>query len=156
MMNKSLTFLLLLSLLLAACSGSQEFGEQEAQKEIVMKIHDEVMPKMSNIYELQKQLDEVLKPKMQATEADSAAIGKIFSLKDQLKSADDAMMQWMRDFSKEMAPPGDAETYQQFLQRQGISHQEYMKFLAEEEEKIREVKEKMLTSIADAQQFLEK
>lgn len=130
---------LLLSLsvvIILSCNLDQNTGEAEyALKKLhteVMDIHDEVMPKMSSINKLERQLKQKLK--------DPEAVKKdtIQQLIYQLDEADDAMMNWMSAFKK--------PDYANFEAAQ--------KLYASEKEKIIVVRDKMNSTISKAQLFL--
>lgn len=94
--------------------------------ESVMEIHDEVMPKMSEIYSLKKKLTKV--------ESDE----RVVQLIEDLEAADEMMMSWMHQYKK---PSNTDDTSFAYLDSQSQA--------------IKEVKDKMLTAISNAQKFLE-
>jgi hypothetical protein len=61
--------------------------------EEVMAVHDEVMPKMSRIAELQKKMSD-----MAASTKDKTQKNKYLDLATRLEKADEAMMVWMEKF----------------------------------------------------------
>jgi hypothetical protein len=106
--------------------------EQVASKDLemqVMDIHDEVMPKMSNIQSAKKELEMALK-----NGADST---KVFELLGELDAADEAMMVWMDEYT---VPDGSTED-------------EKVTYLNVELARIKEVKDKMLNSIKNVSTF---
>ncbi len=72
---------------------SNETTEEVTQMEEIVAVHDELMPKMSEISLLITQLEE----RMDSTQADSIRQVVVMDL----KSANEAMMTWMMDFSKD-------------------------------------------------------
>ena len=80
----------------------------------VMDIHDEVMPKMNDLYKLKKQLqDSIAKTPAMVEEAKKELELTI----QQLDSASNSMMVWMRQFS----PPTDSvseEALREYLEAQ--------------------------------------
>jgi len=145
-------FIVCFTTILWGCSNP--FDEQKVLFDEVMVIHDEVMPRMQDIYELKKQLSERMQALQQDTTGlDSAAYIQCIQQKIALEDADDAMMTWMRDFSDNMAPPSE-EKYKSHLEKTGITHEEYLKFLDAEKTKISEVSDAMLSSISDAKELL--
>ncbi|MBP7644554.1 MAG: hypothetical protein KA767_14530 [Saprospiraceae bacterium] len=68
---------------------SKENKVQDLHTE-VMEIHDEVMPKMTNLHSSRKELEIALKQG-----ADSI---KVFELLEKVDAADEAMMVWMDEF----------------------------------------------------------
>jgi hypothetical protein len=101
---KKLLILVLITAAVVACkpkseqkteaSEAVETSPNEALYNEVMKVHDEVMPKMNDIYKYQQQLKEKLKaPNLSVKEKEqiNAVLGK-------LDSAGNGMMVWMRQF----------------------------------------------------------
>lgn len=94
----SWTFILLIS-----CSPNTP--EQKLINEMhdeIMVVHDEVMPKMTDIYKLRKNLQKQTDP--QTKEARDAAVIK-------LDEAEEAMMAWMSQYKKPKASQEDFELY---------------------------------------------
>ena len=111
--------------------GEQDSGNQ-ALYDDVMKVHDEVMPKMNDIYKLREQL------KKQVSEAPDMVAEKkkkIESTIIKLDSASEEMMVWMRNFN----PLPDSLG--------GDSAREY---LEKEKVKVNQVKDDMLKAIEEA------
>lgn len=111
---------------------SEEGGNQALDQEI-MKIHDEVMPKMDEIYRLKEQL----KNKIATTPA--LAEEKKQELENTiagLDSASESMMDWMHQYSPIPDSVDGAEKAREYLEN--------------EMEKIRKVKEDMLEAIEKA------
>ena len=94
----------------------------------VMAIHDEVMPKMTEIHTLRKKLR-----LLENAQVDSTIIFAITNLSE----ADDAMMEWMSAYKK---PKDNSKTA--------------LAYLSNEKMLITEVKVKMLESIQDAHKIL--
>jgi hypothetical protein len=125
---KLLLYLLLISILLffVHCSSKSEHTAHDHSNTVtaakpndtlydeVMKIHDEVMPKMNDIYKLK----EALKKQM----ADSPTMidsrrKEIEAKITNLETAGENMMQWMREFN----PPADSlgkDTQREYLEQQ--------------------------------------
>lgn len=86
-------FLICLATITVACNEEQKTKiESDFKKEInkAMEIHDDVMPKMSDINKKIRNLDTL-------TGVDSTTVN---ASKDKLKSAHGEMMTWMKDFSQ--------------------------------------------------------
>ena len=136
---KSILSLLTLSLFLfSSCNLNQaENNEQEyILKKLhndVMQIHDDVMPKMSEIGRLKRQLKDFQKEGKHSEKADSI---QLFIY--QLQEADESMMNWMGDFKK--------PDYSNFENAQTI--------YAKEKVKITNVKNTMESTIRKAQAFI--
>jgi len=97
-------FLLMSLLLLGACGKSHEHASHEVASDstnqtlyhMVMDVHDEVMPKMEDIYKLKSKLLETIakSPKMAADKKQE--LEKIIA---GLDSTSNAMMDWMHKFN---------------------------------------------------------
>ncbi len=109
-----------------------EEGGNQALYDEVMKVHDEVMPKMNDIYKLKEQLKDKI-----ANTPDMVAEKKqqIESTISRLDSASEAMMVWMRNFN----PLPDS-----------IGEQEASDYLESEMEKIKKVSEDVRKALEDA------
>ncbi|KPM32868.1 Hypothetical protein I595_1295 [Croceitalea dokdonensis DOKDO 023] len=141
-MKKStlLPFFLIFVLLCTACKTNTEKNQDSTQMEEVMKIHDEVMPKMGTLSKLVAELKE---------KVDTTAVGQQYgtAMKD-LQDANKAMMDWMRGF-------GDRFDSDEILNGKALSAQK-QKWLNEEEEKVQALKEQINTSIEKAEALLNK
>ncbi len=116
---------------------------QQLQRE-VLSIHDEIMPRMDDIMTLQRQIkDEIarLNTKKQAAFGQhmSQAEKQLQMIVTDLQQADEAMMQWMRNYDSKMKDKS-SEARQLYLQA--------------EKAKIIGVKERMLKSIENANRAL--
>lgn len=89
-MHLKISFFTLL-LFLIACKENSSGPPSPADKlkDEVMAIHDKVMPEMTTIHNLKKELQALRTP-----DSDSLILAKIKDLDD----SDEAMMQWMHDF----------------------------------------------------------
>ncbi len=140
-MQKIFSYLVLAFILISvSCKQGKKTSEGPTQMEKVMAIHDEVMPKMGTIGKLVGEL----KPKVDSTE-----MGQQYevAMKD-LQEANTAMMDWMKDF-------GDRFNHEEILNGKELS-EEKQRWLDEEEEKVKVVKEKINGSIARAEALLAK
>jgi hypothetical protein len=111
---------------------AEEGGNQSLYDE-VMKVHDEVMPKMNDIYKLKEQLKDKI-----ANTPDMVAEKKqqIESTISRLDSASEGMMVWMRNFN----PLPDS-----------VGEQEARDYLESEMEKIKKVSEDVRKALEDAE-----
>lgn len=143
----TLTSLLSLSCLFWSCSSADEVKEAEND---VFAIHDEVMPKTSNILKLQKQLKQRMASldSLKAT-GSAAATLRVDEEKEQamrlsrnLKVADSLMMDWMSRYN------GDTLAE--------LSSEQALNYLAAQKDQITDVKTKVNVSIEQVKQFLEK
>ncbi|MGB5320044.1 hypothetical protein, partial [Eudoraea sp.] len=110
-----------------------------SQMKEVMAIHDEVMPKMGDI----SKLVATLKSKVDTTENGKAYEKAMIDLQNAHKE----MMDWMRGF-------GDRFNSDEILNDAALSP-EKLKWLEEEEQKIKKVKEDINSSIKNAEKLLE-
>jgi hypothetical protein len=129
MIKQSKILFLMLPILLMGCSPSnQELYEQ------VMAVHDEVMPKMDDLYKLKRELQQI--------QADSTAIpaNQQKALEEaivKIDAASEGMMVWMREFD----PP------------KGMAEADLKKYLMEQMEKVKKVKEDILEALKSGNEF---
>lgn len=133
--------LLLLFIVLAACGktsnqveeGTPEEPEAESPNqalyEKVMEIHDEVMPKMEDIYKIKSQIKEKIANSPNLVKERKEQLEKLAL---QLDSANNAMMDWMHQFN----PLPDS-----------VDQEEARAYLEEQMEKIKKVKEEMMSAL---------
>ena len=107
--------------------------------EEVMAIHDEVMPKMGKLGKLVGQL----KPMADSLGAESP---QAMAMRD-LQIANKSMMDWMQDF-------GNRFDSEEIMEGKALTA-EKQKWLNEEEEKVKNVKEQINSSIEKAEALLE-
>jgi hypothetical protein len=93
---RSLSLLLLFGLILFGCQNRNEQLYNE-----VMAIHDEVMPKMNDLYRAKASLQE----RLAKEELPDSQREEILSKIAQIDSASEGMMVWMREFE----PVADSE-----------------------------------------------
>lgn len=136
--SKFFLFILFLTFI-SACKDSPQKSDTPSQMKEVMAIHDEVMPKMGDI----SKLVATLKSKVDTTES-----GKEYEkAMIDLQNAHKEMMDWMRGF-------GDRFNSDEILNDAALSP-EKLKWLEEEEQKIKKVKEDINSSIENAEKMLE-
>jgi hypothetical protein len=111
----------------------EEEGGNQALYNEVMKVHDEVMPEMDNIYKLKGQLKEKIdnSPEM-ADEKKKELEGIIL----QLDSASEGMMVWMRKFN----PLPDS-----------VGEEQAKEYLEGEMEKIKKVRDDVRKALEEAE-----
>jgi hypothetical protein len=142
---KNLKTLLFVSLsILASCAkigkqeghhqdgGSSEENPNQALYDQVMDIHDEIMPRKEDIYQLKKELQEKLTSSPELAEDKKQELELVIA---QLDSADQFMMDWMHEFS----PLPDS-----------ANQEKARAYLESEMERIKKVKDFMNESIAKA------
>jgi len=111
---------------------------ESSQMKKVMAIHDEVMPKMGKIGSLVGQL------RKKIDNDEGGAIEK--KAMEDLQDANKSMMNWMQDF-------GSRFDYDEINEKTVLT-EEKKQWLNEEEEKVKIVKEKINSSIANAEALL--
>ncbi|MBU3822153.1 hypothetical protein KO566_08790 [Flavobacteriaceae bacterium XHP0103] len=135
-MKKTILFLTLLTLVFSCKNNTK--NETPNQMQEVIKIHDELMPKMSTISSLINKVDSKIK-ETDSTEA-------LINASKNLKEANDAMMNWMVEFSLRF----DSE---EVMEGKPLTD-EKQKLLTEEETKIKALRDQMETSIETAEKLL--
>ena len=109
-----------------------EEGGNQALYDEVMKVHDEVMPKMNDIYKLKGQLKERIDNTPGLAEDKKKEIESIIV---RLDSASEGMMVWMRKFN----PLPDS-----------LGEEQAKEYLEGEMEKIKKVREDVRKALEDA------
>ncbi|MCK0131388.1 hypothetical protein MWU59_07710 [Flavobacteriaceae bacterium F08102] len=138
-MKTNLYFLFVLSLCLQACKNDAKKTKELTRMEQVMAVHDELMPKMSDL----GKLITAIEPKIDSTET-----GQIYQVaKDSLADAYAYMMEWMKGF-------GEKFDSAEVLEGKALSAEKEA-LLLEEEKKVYIMKEMMLGSIDNAEKLLE-
>ncbi|MDY8137446.1 hypothetical protein [Aquimarina sp. 2201CG5-10] len=130
-------------LLMSSCNQlSQQEEEFDTLMHKIIGVHDEVMPKMSEMSTLIKELE---------SKIDTTTTGKSHANAQQdLKDSYDFMMTWMGDFSTSF-PHGEENTFED-----EEKFNSKMKILKEEEVKVNKLKEQINSSIDNAKKLLEK
>lgn len=128
-------------LILNACKNkeAETAVEETSQMESVMATHDEIMPYMSEIGQLIRQLEEG----MDSTQDDDARMGVIADL----KSANEDMMTWMMEF-------GDDFDSEEVLDGKPLNEDKTQKLIAYEKS-IDQLREDMQQSMKKAKSYLE-
>ena len=124
---KNIIFLLIIGACFVGCR------EKSTLEKEVIAIHDEVMPKMGAIHLAKKKLRKVL-----SSSTDSLQKSNVLQMIADLDDADEGMMTWMADWDVPSEEP------------------QKTKYLLQEKEKITKVKVDMLTSLQNANDFLDK
>lgn len=113
-------------------SDPVEINDLELLEKEVMKVHDEVMPKMNDMYALKRTLTEKLGDSSSLAEDKKEAIKRAIS---RLDSASEQMMVWMRQYN----PSPDS-----------LSEERNREYLENEMEKVKKVREDILTALEKA------
>lgn len=121
-------FLILITLLIISCGPPKDPAYQKLYDE-VMVIHDDVMPKMTDINRAKKKLRKL---------KDGTNEELITLQIEQLDAADEAMMSWMHEFDAPELP----------------SLAENLDYLNKEKTKIQEVSDQMLLSLKEADMLI--
>jgi hypothetical protein len=112
--------------------GNSEENPNQALYDQVMDIHDEIMPRAEDIYQLKKELQEKLTSSPELAEGKKQELELVIA---QLDSADQSMMDWMHLF-KPLPDSADQEKARAYLES--------------EMERIKKVKDLMNESIEKA------
>lgn len=139
-MKKYIILFVLPLALFAACQGNASNEEEKTELENkVMAIHDEAMAKMGDIYKLRRSLRS-MRDTLEAQQADSSAILPLEQEITGLNMADEAMMQWMRQYK---APDT-------------LQHEQAMQYLQQELTKVERVQTIMDSTLEAAQATVKK
>ena len=135
-MNNSIFFLLLIFILpfSMGCYSSEKKATQQLYDEM-MKIHDDVMPKMANINKLSKTIEKKLEHLEEGTPQYQSAKKAMLDL----NLADKAMWDWMNQYADNS---------------QKVPKNELKNFYKEEKEKIQKVSDSMLFSIEAGEKII--
>ncbi len=137
----------LIFMVFLACNSNEptDAGARQVPKELrglyqeVLDIHDEVMPKMSQLTSLQEHLTRILGELRAAQPIDNEKLRETNRILGSLNRAESAMWDWMDGFSKlDSVPDTDKEI-----------------FLKNEKSSAESMKELMLNSIEEAEKYLE-
>lgn len=127
-----------LAVTVTACTNPKEQEKKELEKRI-MEVHDEVMPKMGPIQELQETLSKSIETELQDTgNIDSAYIEAAKGHLTALDEAHNAMMDWMAGYE----PPSDEQ-----------SIDDVVSYLREQEVAVKKMAEQMNNGISNAEVF---
>lgn len=129
-MRVTLPFVSLTILLLWGCG--QESKDNQALYDEVMKVHDEVMPKMNDIYKLREQLKKQIADTAGLVDEKKKAIESAIL---KLDSSSEGMMVWMRNFN----PLPDS-----------LGEEKARAYLEDQKVKVEKVKKDMLQAIEEA------
>jgi len=124
-------FVLFLFCTLLACSNKKSSPEVQALYDQVMEVHDDVMPETSTIHKLKKNL-------RKSYSGDSLAMVLIANL----DAADESMMSWMSEFGEYKKIKSDEDHVR-------------LDYLNNELIRISDVRDEMLSAIAEARKFIE-
>lgn len=151
---KQLTLFALLVLALFGCANPGSVSEnsnsksadpaiasQDSLRDLVLEVHDAVMPKMGEINRLQRQLR---KWKEANPNASTAQTDEVMKTLDWLNKADEGMMDWMAGFSQ----PENL--------RDSLSNDAIIAYLAGQQQAVQTVYDDINGSIDAAKQLLEK
>jgi len=122
--------ILIFGLLLSCGSKKKEVEKLQAE---TIEIHDEVMPKMDDIMKLKKSL----KSKQDSVSSEESE--RIQALIVSLEKADEAMMNWMRNYDPKMEDMSEADK---------------LEYLKNQKAAISDVSEQMKGSISKAKSYL--
>lgn len=147
-MKYALIIVLLAAICLNACESKKDkYSEARIVYVQAIAIHDEVMPYMGKIIDLQKQLKSV-----KDTLTNQNEIDLINQNLQNLENAHNSMMNWMRTLTP--VPADDSQIAQ--MELQDISSDEMIKIQEKALFNIKEVKKIMDSSIENAQELINK
>lgn len=146
-------FILILMVgLLSSCDDTQKTDKEDTpvltteekaenkRVEEVMKVHDDVMPKMANISRVRRQLKDYLENN---PELDAEVVENINASVKNLDEADEGMMTWMADWADAQ---GELQKY-----KAAKDHKAVMSFLDIQMTGISKVRDDMLNSIEESE-----
>lgn len=110
----------------------EEVGPNQALYDEVMKVHDEVMPKMGDLYKLKKDLEAKVAAAPTMAEEKKKSIEAVIA---KLDSADQGMRDWMHHFN----PIPDS-----------LGEEKAREYLEDEMEKVKKVKADILEAMEEA------
>jgi len=132
---KKLSFLFLILVFVSSCGES---FVATAEKNKIFDVHDEVMPKMSDLMSLKRKVLE------KAGELEGEQANELRDLAKNLDDASESMMVWMREWSKNSA---------EYLKMKNGA-EEQKAYLADEMKKVEEVKKSINDALAKAKEAL--
>ncbi|ETN94626.1 hypothetical protein [Zhouia amylolytica] len=129
-------FSLFALLLMISCGNDNSKQEVfDSLKKEVLKVHDEVMPKMGKINTLITELD---------SKIDTTEMGKSYEkAKQELEESHDMMMSWMKNFGDQFGGTIAKDSLDKKIQ-----------LLEQEDIKVNDLKEKINSSIKNAEDLL--
>ena len=136
--NKTILALTLLSIIMSSIFVSCENENKvENKRKEVFAIHDEIMPEMGNLMKLKRET----KAKIHLLDSlgIDAKVDELNTIIQKLDEADEAMMEWMRNFKDPTEKTSETEA---------------LDYLEEELKKIKEVKKKFNSSSEQAMKEL--
>ncbi|QLE01436.1 hypothetical protein HX109_07610 [Galbibacter sp. BG1] len=137
-MKKLFIIIVVASFSIAGCKQEEKKNNEPSKMEMVMAVHDSLMPKMNTITKLIGDLN---------TKVDTTEVGKKYEMaKQDLQAAHKSMMDWMKEF-------GDRFDHEEILNGKELS-EEKKEWLKEEEEKVKALKEEINSSIENAEKLL--
>ena len=135
-------FTLLAAIFFLSCNSTSEKEEKfDNLMQEVIDVHDEVMPKMTDISQLIAELEK---------KTDTTQAAAYQEAQDDLEASYDFMMDWMGDFSNKF--PHDEEV----TEKDETTFANKLKMLEEEKVEVTLLKEQINTSIANARALLNK
>ncbi|WP_373516920.1 hypothetical protein [Pricia sp.] len=133
--------MLLVTIALSTFNTSCKEEKEFTQMKQVIAVHDEVMPKMGQLGKLVGEL--------KGMENDSTDVGKQYKeARMELQDANKAMMDWMQNFGRRFTPD-------EIMNGAALS-EEKVKWLDEEEEKVKALRKQINSSIENARNLLAK
>lgn len=135
-------FLLLFSIMLFySCTEKKQENSQDQLMQSVMAVHDEVMPKMSDIMKYKKQIGEKIQELRAAGEdANKDMITRLEEVSNDLDTSHKEMMDWMHGFNPQF---------------EGMKEEDVVKYLNDEKAKIEQVGQQVEATLKEALEALQ-
>ncbi len=130
MIRSTMPFILLVTLVFSACEDKAD--KVKALKDEVMDVHDEVMPLMGELRKTAKSLE------MKAETLDSLSAAELNVLSANIDSANEFMMEWMRQYEPDL---------------QG-TEEELLEYYSAQRESIRMVNDSMMSTLKKGREAL--
>lgn len=135
---RNIVFIVAFTLSLYGCNNEKK--QQDELYEEVMAIHDEVMPQMSTLMKIEKNLKAQVELNLNDSLAiDSAKLDLLNEVSNKVKKANESMMDWMHNFKQV---------------EDGTPHGEVMKYLKEQKESISKVKDEMIAAKKEGEKYI--
>ena len=142
-MKRYFLFPVLMIFILACGPQKQQEGESQSTTDRldseVMAVHDEVMPHMQDIHRYKDQIRIKIDSLSKVGVNEGDEVTTLNNLRQQLESADEAMMNWMRSFDR---------NYNNKTEEEAVT------YLEDQKEKVIQVKEEMETALREAEERL--
>lgn len=148
---------LILAGLLLSCNRKDRHSEAAMLYKESMAIHDQVMPRMDELFALSKKLDQRLDTLLYDSVANATAIAKTRLAVEQLTRADKAMMDWMhniKDIPGSEPTSGHHHGSHQATTTENLAEEDILKIQHHQKEEIKKIRKDMDESMENAKHLL--